>query len=112
MSEKLYAGAGWLARQYKDLEISKLGRDVADILGQVYSGLYHLDDRALFNKKRTDWANDSQIFVVVPGRLQMTGIDTLIMYCTERKVYVEIEGAAPNYMRLRFYRYWGEGHEQ
>jgi hypothetical protein len=108
MSEKLYAGADWLARQNRELEISKLGRDVADILGQVYYGLYHLNNTTLFNEKRTDWANDSTIIVVVPGRLQMTGIDTLITRCTERRVYVEIEGAAHNYMRLRFYRYCGE----
>jgi len=41
-----YAGANWIKQSLKK-EMSPLGVNVADLLGDVFAGIYHLDQSAL-----------------------------------------------------------------
>lgn len=101
MSEQ-HKGSAWLKRQYKQLVVSDLGCHVADVLGEVFSGLYHLDDTALFHK-RTDWNNTMYIEVVTRGRLTHSHLIMLVEQCRQHNIHVEIEGASNGYVRLLFF---------
>lgn len=58
MEEQKHAGAGWLRThlKYKGKEnISPLGEKVADLLGDVFVGIYHLDGQLLL---KTNWQDE------------------------------------------------------
>ncbi len=59
-----YAGADWLESTLRherpELVISPFGRVVADFLGELFAGIYHMDVQAL---RRADWTH--QDFIVV-----------------------------------------------
>jgi len=86
-----YAGREWLRRNLdaihtirsnnprikspgKPPQISPLGESVADLLGLVWRGLYHLDSRAI---ERTDWSDERRIAVRVSGELATWDYDEL-----------------------------------
>lgn len=101
---KKYSGFDWLSRQqYAVKIISELGRDVADVLGQVYAGIYHLGNTQLFHK-RTDWSDERRIEIIVSGTLTLQELDILVVESRNRNVYVEIDGAANRYIRFAFWR--------
>ena len=110
-----YQGAEWLRR---NLEIvgapapSAFGLKVADILGQVWQGLYHLSESALFSKKktkdvpRTDWSHKRFVEVVVHDELATWDYDTLtrlVVECHVRSVRLAVSGASTGYLRLTFH---------
>ena len=97
-----YAGADWLQRQNRALAISEFGGRVADTLGQVYCGLYHLSNTALFHK-RTRWDDDTYIKVVTRGRLTQADLIALVEQCRQHSIHVEIDGASNGYMQLLFF---------
>lgn len=55
----MQSGSNWL-RQCHITNISPLGEQVADLLGDLFVGLYHLD-----KAESVDWANDHHIEVRV-----------------------------------------------
>ena len=65
MAEK-YAGADWLEESCK-IKMSPFGRKVADILGQVWRGIYHLDYHGSLHK--VDWMDDRFIRITITGEL-------------------------------------------
>lgn len=103
MKDKVkYAGADWISEVTRK-PISDLGRDVADILGQVYQGIYHLDKQAL----KVDWSNEDWIEIVIWGCLctwDFSHLTNLVIMCHETAIRLELIAAAPNYLRLVFYR--------
>ena len=103
MNEKTYAGANWLLRQPAVKNVSELGQDVADVLGQVFSGIYHLDNTSLFHE-RTNWSDEQRIEIVVLGTMTLQQLNTLVTECRARSVYVELSGASNRYIRLAFWR--------
>lgn len=116
-----YAGAAWLekARTYwkgHKEPMSDLARDVADMLGQVYGGLYHMDDSSLM---RAEWHNDHRISVVVYdgganlGTYDGSALATLVILCHLLNVKLLIEAASPRHVRLTFIRVgkWGYARE-
>ena len=97
-----YAGADWL-QGYRDL--SPLGVDVADILGQAWAGIYHLDKEVLH--KRCDWKSDRWIEVVINGPLSTwdnSRLTALLVLCHSKKIRLQLAGAALGYLRLAFGR--------
>lgn len=52
-----YAGSEWIEESL-GLPCSPLGKDVADLLGDVFLGIYHLNTRAL---RKVDWQNKHYI---------------------------------------------------
>ena len=51
MTTARYAGAAWI-RSALGRELSPLGAAVADLLGDVFAGIYHLDNADL---RKVDW---------------------------------------------------------
>lgn len=101
-----YSGHKWLMSAHKltDDSISQLGKDVADLLGDVFLGIYHLDQKAL---ARVDWKNDRWIsFVYYGGLATVDGneLTRLIVLAHDRMMRVEIDGAANKYLRLTFHQ--------
>lgn len=99
-----YAGADWLRENLgKDAAPpSPLGACVANILGHVYRGLYHLPNRSI---DRAEWHNASVVIVTVGHELatidapELLEVVVLAQACGVR---LAIKGAAPGYMRLQF----------
>jgi hypothetical protein len=98
-----HSGADWMAKQDCFKSPSALGVKVADILGQVYLGIYHISDSV--TSKKVDWQNDSDISVTISSELAtFDGADLtfLILCCVQAGVPVEVSGASKSYMKLRF----------
>ena len=57
-----YAGADWLIGSYPDLKPSPLGLKVADILGMVWNGLYHMDPKEI---KKINWHGNFCIYMKI-----------------------------------------------
>ena len=110
MSEK-YAGSEWVrahirVRKKLDEWMSPLGRDVADILGQVFRGIYHLSDEV----DKTDWSRDDRIrFVLSPaggGFATTDGADftELVILCHDRAIRMAIQPVNMRFIALSFTR--------
>lgn len=99
----VYQGACWLEANGK--ELSPLGRDVANILGAAYRGIYHID-RAVLHK-RVDWSSRNVIVVVVYGEVSTVDGDVLsqlFVRCANKKIRLTIRGKSVNYLCLQFTR--------
>lgn len=97
-----YSGADWLKGGIGAENISAFGAQVANILGDVYFGIYHLDYKAL---KKVDWKNTDWIEIVVFGGLSTFDYDQLtrlVVLCHDRAVRLEIKAASYRYLRLCF----------
>lgn len=110
-----YAGNEWIERNFK-VEMSPLGRKVADLLGDLFLGIYHLDNGAL---KRVDWSDNHHIqFILSYHELATTDwneLTKLVILCHDRLVRCSIQGCGPNRLRLLFYQRAnrdGEYHER
>lgn len=96
-----FAGAGWL-RQRFGVKPSPLGELVADILGQVYEGIYHLPESTLC---RVNWTEEHNITLCVYGSLASYDgweLTHLVILCHDACIRLEIEAAAHKYLRLWF----------
>lgn len=101
-----YAGADWLLANSKHWKkvpnISSFGKRVADLLGEVFEGLYHLEEKAL---RRTDWESDHYIQICLYGELatyDASLLTELVVLCHDRCIRLEIRGKGPRYLGLGF----------
>ncbi|MEO1209894.1 MAG: hypothetical protein AAFX78_10160 [Cyanobacteria bacterium J06638_20] len=98
-----YIGSEWLTEQGRQL--SDLGREVADVLGQAWQGIHHIGDQVLH--KRCEWDNEEQIQVIIPGELTGEGserLTLLLMLCHAKKLRLDVDGACSKHLRLTFSR--------
>lgn len=99
-----FAGADWLVESLRPAKPpSKLGLLVADILGQVFRGLYHLDNGSTLRKPY--WHAERYIEVNVYGSLATYDSDeltTLVLACHEQAVRLEIRSGGPHHVKLCF----------
>lgn len=82
--------------------LSPLGRTVADVLGYVYRGFYHLPGSVL---TFTDWTHRHAIRVCVPSGLctfDGSELTTLVVLCHDMMLRMEIGNGSPFYSRLTF----------
>lgn len=106
MTEK-YSGADWIKSSLK-IEPSELGCQVADILGQVFRGIYHIEKPV----QKVDWTNKRWIEICLFGSIStfdFQHLTELVILCHDRCVRLEITGAAPKYLRLMFHQRKREG---
>lgn len=100
----LYEGSEWIKRSL-DIEMSALGVEVADLLGDVFYGIYHLDYKAL---KRVDWSNNDWIeFSLGWQSLSTYDSDTLtrlVILCHDRLIRCSIQANAHKYLGLIFHK--------
>ena len=104
----MYSGSDWIERQGKTL--SPLGREVADILGQVYEGIYHISRAALH--ERVKWDDNLFIMIVVTDGISTFDFNVLtrlVILCHDRAVRLEINSAGFGYLRLFFSQRVREG---
>lgn len=97
-----FAGADWLRASYK-LTPSPLGTVVADLLGFVYRGLYHIESSI----RNVDWSDNDYITVQLPrgadiGSYDFSEMTTLVLLAHDLHVRVAVCGRGINMMRLSF----------
>jgi len=106
--ERLFAGSDWLEKQLpyrknKDNTISPLGKRVADLLGDLFFGIYHVNKEAM----NVDWSNKQWIEIVLRDSGWSTfdygTLTRFVLLCHEQGIRGTIEAAAYRYMRLLFH---------
>jgi len=83
--------------------MSSLGRDVADLLGQLTQGIFHVMVQAM----KVDWKNESYIEIVLYGGMSTfdnARLTNLVLLCHAAAIRCELCPASPQYLRLIFYR--------
>jgi hypothetical protein len=98
-----YAGADWVERSLKK-KLSPLGRNVADMLGDVFKGIYHLPSNSL---RKVDWGDPSCIEYTYYGCLETVDFNLLtilVVLAHDRMIRISIRGIGPGYMRLMFHQ--------
>ena len=92
--------------QYCDIELSPLGIEVADILGQVWRGIYHLQYDLI------DWSDPHHIEVNIAEGLStwdFNRLTELVVLCHDRAVRLEIEPCNMRFVKLLFHQRGREG---
>ena len=96
-----FAGADWVEKSL-GRTLSPIGRKAANILGFVYSGIYHLDTAAL---KKANWGDKYNVEVTIDGTLATydgNGLTRLVIAAHDLCARVEVEARAYRYLRLTF----------
>ena len=99
----MYSGASWIKRSLKK-EMSPLGEAVANLLGRVHRGIYHLRTSAL---ERVDWSNNQWIEFVYDGNMatvDFPDLTMLVVFAHDEMIRVSLEGCGPRYMRMIFHQ--------
>jgi hypothetical protein len=100
-----FAGKDWLRSNLKyanpKMTLSPLGVKVADLLGDLYYGLYHLDNGVY---EKVDWSNNHHIEIILPdsnwSTFDFTQLTRFVFLCHEYGVRGQLQVA--NFGRLRF----------
>jgi hypothetical protein len=99
----MYAGADWIARLLEK-DLSPLGREVADLLGDVFRGIYHLSHRALH---KVEWSNPHCIRIVLGNYLatwDSNELTLLVVLSHDRMIRIELRGVGPGYTEITFHK--------
>jgi hypothetical protein len=87
------------------VELSPFGERVAELLGELYLGIYHIHPEVLH--KRVNWLADEWIEIVVDSSRFATYdfslMTELVFLCHHFGIRCEVDGAAHRYLRLTFY---------
>lgn len=103
-----YAGSKWLKRQpimvkgkRTELKVSSFGERVADLLGYVFEGLYHLDEN-----KADDWNASNHIEFKLDRELSTyddSRLTTLVLLAHHMAIRVVIQPLSHRSMKLIFH---------
>lgn len=96
-------GSEWLKQTLKLETISPLGETIADLLDDVWAGIYHLPTTYL---ERTNWADPDWIIVIIPNGLATfdnNGLTMLVVLVHDRMLRMEIRGRSHSSMELLFH---------
>jgi hypothetical protein len=96
-----YAGADWLHQCSKAIQISPFGRRVADLLGEWYYGLYHMDGATL-----ADWSTPSYIQIRHYGELSTfdnSSLTRLVLLAHREAIRISISPRSIRYLTLMFH---------
>lgn len=96
-----YAGADWVKRSMKVDNMSKVGEAAADLLGDVFLGIYHLDGHQL---RKVDWSDDHAISIVI-GWNDFSTFDgdiltRIVVLAHDRMMRVEVNPHTFHHLRL------------
>ncbi len=100
-------GAAWVARDCGK-ELSPLGRRVANMLEEVFSGIYHID-KAI---QRTDWTDQWVITIRVSRDLSTFDSDyltKLVLAAHDHAIRVEISACNMQCVKIQFHARTREG---
>lgn len=119
-----HSGADWIKAQLPHVnkdrkgiarnqkaEMSPLGEAVANLLGQLFEGIYHLDHKALY---KVDWRNPTFIEFSLGWRNLSTTdfneLTRLVFLAHHMAIRVSIRAGARNHIHLLFHqRHRGHG---
>jgi len=103
--QRMFAGSEWVENSLRyEGEMSELGRSVADLLGDLFFGIYHMNTTSLH---KVEWDNNQSIAVTVDTELatfDSDGLTRLVVLCHDRMIRCSIQGLAPRYVRLMFHQ--------
>lgn len=89
--------------------MSTFGARVADLMGDLFLGIYHIER----DVRRADWTTTAYISLTIRGVSWATwdgeSLTRLVVLAHDRCIRVEMEAAAPRLMRLSFYPRAREG---
>jgi len=95
-----YSGSDWM--KGNKVEMSPFGETVADILGQVYRGIYHLQSPSLFKAK---WNHENYIEIslyVRPSTFDGGDLTEMVVLCHDLAVRLEIRPCNISHLKLCF----------
>lgn len=105
--DKKYAGADWLEPILADnqKDISPIGRRVADLLGQAFRGLYHIQKEVM----NADWSNPHYVSINIYAGRDFSTFDyglltILVVLCHDAGIRMEIQACNFQYFRLLFHQ--------
>lgn len=101
-----YAGAEWIQSALKPkYPMSPLGIAVADLLGEVFAGIYHIDDSVL---ERVDWADDYVMIVRLTHQSLSTCdndyLTRLVVLSHDCCLRLDIRASSKDNLRLMFHQ--------
>ena len=97
-----YAGAQYV-RNHINSQISQLGSDVADLLGELFLGIYHIDEKKL---KQVDWANPNYISITMHhsfSTFDSADLTQLVFLARHLSVRVLLKPCNQQFLKLFFY---------
>lgn len=104
MTERItHAGADWIAKSLRISTMSKLGRVVADLLGDVFCGIYHLDQKEL---RKVNWGDKYVIVFRLAGSLSTfdnESLTKLVVLAHDRYLRVDIGAASKGKLEIMFH---------
>ena len=103
-----YAGAEWIEENIrangKPVIMSSIGRKAADLLGELFEGIYHLDQKMLM---KTDWSNNIwikiNIFYKTLSTIDFDALTTLVFLAHHLALRVTVEAGARNHLWITFH---------
>jgi hypothetical protein len=101
-----YSGADWIKKSMMyPKEMSELGKNVADLLGELFYGIYHLGSNQL---RKVDWSNKHYIEFILGWKTLSTfdfdELTRLVFLAHHMAIRVEISPHAFNFIMLRFHQ--------
>ena len=108
-SKTKYAGADWLIKQMEyvkpGLVVSDLGKSVADLLGELFGGIYHLDHKSL---NKVDWSNKNYIEISIGWQSWSTvdfdQLTRLVFLAHHMAIRVDLTPTKYQFVRLLFHQ--------
>ena len=103
-----YAGSEWIKSMFpywykkQPMEMSELGEKVADLLGELFYGIYHLEDTPL---TKVEWDNNHHITVSIDRSLSTydnSDLTRLVLLCHLMRLRVEVRPANFSHIHLFF----------
>lgn len=97
-----FAGADWLKTDARRV-VSDFGTKVADILGQAYCGIYHLDPGQI---RAAEWGSKYRVEIRVSRHLSTFDTNELtrmLVLCHDAKIRLEIAPCNMQLLRLIFW---------
>jgi hypothetical protein len=106
-----YSGSNWIEHSLRPKEgdnlvkLSQLGRDVADLLGELFLGIYHLPSNRLL---KVEWDNNYCIEITIGwedwSTIDFDVLTRLVFLAHHRAIRVDMDASTHNYMKLRFWQ--------
>jgi hypothetical protein len=111
-----FSGADWL-KSALHKKLSPFGELVADVLGQVYGGIYHIQSEV--SHPRAEWEHPNRIEICTYGDLSTYDFDILtklVVLCHDNAIRLTVAPASNKFLRLIFFKrvrvseHWSERH--
>lgn len=103
-------GSSWIKSSLKIKDMSPLGEAVADLLGDVWSGIYHLDSKKL---RRVDWSDahcvSVQIYYQQLSTFDSSALTWLVVLCHDRCLRMSIDAVTVKTLQLTFHQRQRDG---